>query len=191
MGFNLGILISGRGSNMLNIVNASKLGLIDSKVKVVISNNKNSNGISEAKRKNIKTKVINQKDYKSKKDFETALIHALKGEEVDLVCLAGFMSILSKDFLEQWNKKVINIHPSLLPNFRGKNAVKQALEKKVKTSGCSVHFVDEGIDTGEIIGQEKVLVSNNDNEETLGKKILKKEHVLYIKVIKELERKYL
>ena len=101
------------------------------------------------------------------------------------------MSILSKDFLEQWNKKVINIHPSLLPNFRGKNAVKQALEKKVKTSGCSVHFVDEGIDTGEIIGQEKVLVSNNDNEETLGKKILKKEHVLYIKVIKELERKYL
>ena len=80
MGFNLGILISGRGSNMLNIVNASKLGLIDSKVKVVISNNKNSNGISEAKRKNIKTKVINQKDYKSKKDFETALIHALKNQ---------------------------------------------------------------------------------------------------------------
>ena len=109
------------------------------------------------KRKNIKTKVINQKDYKSKKDFETALIHALKGEEVDLVCLAGFMSILSKDFLEQWNKKVINIHPSLLPNFRGKKCSQTGLRKKVKTSGCSVHFVDEGIDTGEIIGQKRYL----------------------------------
>ena len=88
-------------------------------------------------------------------------------------------------------QKIINIHPSLLPSFRGKNAVKQALENKVKTAGCSVHFVDEGIDTGEIISQEKVPVSSNDNEETLGKKILKKEHVLYIKVIKELERNVL
>ena len=84
---------------------------------------------------------------------------------------------------------MINIHPSLLPSFRGKNAVKQALEKRVKTAGCSVHYVDEGIDTGEIISQEKVPVSSNDDEETLGKKILKKEHVLYIKVIKELESK--
>ena len=100
------------------------------------------------------------------------------------------MSILSKNFLKDWNRKVINIHPSLLPSFRGKNAVKQALEQRVKTAGCSVHFVDEGIDTGEIISQEEVPVSSNDDEETLGKKILKKEHVLYIKVIKELERNF-
>ena len=188
MGLNLGILISGRGSNMLNIVNASQRGLINSKVKIVISNNKNSIGIDKAKRKNIKTKIINQKDYESKKDFENALTNTLKNQNVDLVCLAGFMSILSKNFLKDWNRKVINIHPSLLPSFRGKNAVKQALEQRVKTAGCSVHFVDEGIDTGEIISQEKVPVSSNDDEETLGKKILKKEHVLYIKVIKELER---
>ena len=188
MGFNLGILISGRGSNMLNLVNASQRGLINSKVKIVISNNKNSSGIDKAKRKNIKTKIINQKDYGSKKDFENALTNTLKNQNVDLVCLAGFMSILSKNFLKDWNRKVINIHPSLLPSFRGKNAVKQALEQRVKTAGCSVHFVDEGIDTGEIISQEKVPVSSNDDEETLGKKILKKEHVLYIKVIKELER---
>ena len=188
MGLNLGILISGRGSNMLNLVNASQRGLINSKVKIVISNNKNSNGIDKAKRKNIKTKIINQKDYGSKKDFENALTNTLKNQNVDLVCLAGFMSILSKNFLKDWNRKVINIHPSLLPSFRGKNAVKQALEQRVKTAGCSVHFVDEGIDTGEIISQEKVPVSSNDDEETLGKKILKKEHVLYIKVIKELER---
>ena len=188
MGLNLGILISGRGSNMLNLVNASQRGLINSKVKIVISNNKNSSGIDKAKRKNIKTKIINQKDYESKKDFENALTNTLKNQNVDLVCLAGFMSILSKNFLKDWNRKVINIHPSLLPSFRGKNAVKQALEQRVKTAGCSVHFVDEGIDTGEIISQEKVPVSSNDDEETLGKKILKKEHVLYIKVIKELER---
>ncbi len=188
MGLNLGILISGRGSNMLNLVNASQRGLINSKVKIVISNNKNSIGIDKAKRKNIKTKIINQKDYESKKDFENALTNTLKNKNVDLVCLAGFMSILSKNFLKDWNRKVINIHPSLLPSFRGKNAVKQALEQRVKTAGCSVHFVDEGIDTGEIISQEKVPVSSNDDEETLGKKILKKEHVLYIKVIKELER---
>ena len=188
MGLNLGILISGRGSNMLNLVNASQRGLINSKIKIVISNNKNSSGIDKAKRKNIKTKIINQKDYESKKDFENALTNTLKNQNVDLVCLAGFMSILSKHFLKEWNRKVINIHPSLLPSFRGKNAVKQALEQRVKTAGCSVHFVDEGIDTGEIISQEKVPVSSNDDEETLGKKILKKEHVLYIKVIKELER---
>ena len=188
MGLNLGILISGRGSNMLNLVNASQRGLINSKIKIVISNNKNSIGIDKAKRKNIKTKIINQKDYESKKDFENALTNTLKNQNVDLVCLAGFMSILSKNFLKDWNRKVINIHPSLLPSFRGKNAVKQALEQRVKTAGCSVHFVDEGIDTGEIISQEKVPVSSNDDEETLGKKILKKEHVLYIKVIKELER---
>ena len=188
MGLNLGILISGRGSNMLNLVNASQRGLINSKIKIVISNNKNSSGIDKAKRKNIKTKIINQKDYGSKKDFENALTNTLKNQNVDLVCLAGFMCILSKKFLKEWHRKVINIHPSLLPSFRGKNAVKQALEQRVKTAGCSVHFVDEGIDTGEIISQEKVPVSSNDDEETLGKKILKKEHVLYIKVIKELER---
>lgn len=190
MGLNLGILISGRGSNMLNLVNASQRGLINSKIKIVISNNKNSSGIDKAKRKNIKTKIINQKDYESKKDFENALTNTLKNQNVDLVCLAGFMSILSKKFLKEWHRKVINIHPSLLPSFRGKNAVKQALEQRVKTAGCSVHFVDEGIDTGEIISQEKVPVSSNDDEETLGKKILKKEHVLYIKVIKDLERNF-
>ena len=190
MGLNLGILISGRGSNMLNLVNASQRGLINSKIKIVISNNKNSSGIDKAKRKNIKTKIINQNDYESKKDFENALTNTLKNQNVDLVCLAGFMSILSKKFLKEWHRKVINIHPSLLPSFRGKNAVKQALENRVKTAGCSVHFVDEGIDTGEIISQEKVSVSSNDDEETLGKKILKKEHALYIKVIKDLERNF-
>ena len=100
------------------------------------------------------------------------------------------MSLLSENFVNKWNNKIINIHPSLLPAFKGKNAVKQALEKKVKTTGCTVHFVDKGIDTGKIIDQEKVLVSDNDNEETLTKKILKKEHILFIRVLKKLERNF-
>ena len=188
MGFNLGILISGRGSNMLNIVKASQAGIITSKVRIVVSNNKNSMGIKKAKKKNIKTKMINQKEFKSKKDFENKLNDTLISENVNFICLAGFMSILSSNFLNKWKDKVINIHPSLLPNFRGKNAVKQALENKASTTGCTVHFVDDGIDTGKIIDQEKVSVSENDDQETLAKKILKKEHVLYIKVLKELER---
>ena len=113
--------------------------------------------LKRLKKKNIKTKIIIQKDYKSKKDFEKILNNTLKNQNVDLVCLAGFMSILSKNFLKEWNNKIINIHPSLLPSFRGKNAVKQALESKVKTAGCTVHFVDKGIDTGKIIDQEKVV----------------------------------
>ena len=170
MGFNLGILISGRGSNMLNIVNASRKGVISSKVKIIISNNINSIGIKKAKEKNIKTKIINQSLYKSKRDFEKILNNYLTSENVNFICLAGFMSLLSENFVNKWNNKIINIHPSLLPAFKGKNAVKQALEKKVKTTGCTVHFVDKGIDTGKIIDQEKVLVSDNDNEETLTKK---------------------
>ncbi|MBD22457.1 MAG: phosphoribosylglycinamide formyltransferase [Alphaproteobacteria bacterium] len=191
MGFNLGILISGRGSNMLNIVNASQSGIINSKVKIVISNKINSQGIKKAKKKNIKTKIINQSLYKTKTNFEKVLNNSLIDENVNFICLAGFMSILSPYFLNLWSNKIINIHPSLLPDFKGKNAVKQALEKKVKTAGCTVHFVDEGVDTGKIIDQEKVTISNNDDEEMLAKKILKKEHVLYIKVLKELERKLL
>ena len=190
MGFNLGILISGRGSNMLNIVNASRKGVISSKVKIIISNNINSIGIKKAKEKNIKTKIINQSLYKSKRDFEKILNNYLTSENVNFICLAGFMSLLSENFVNKWNNKIINIHPSLLPAFKGKNAVKQALEKKVKTTGCTVHFVDKGIDTGKIIDQEKVLVSDNDNEETLTKKILKKEHILFIRVLKKLERNF-
>ena len=188
MGFNLGIIISGRGSNMLNIVNASQDGRIKSKVKIVISNKKNSEGIERVKKKNIKTMVIDQKLFNSKLEFENTLSRSLLTENVNFVCLAGFMKILSPLFLSKWNNKVINIHPSLLPSFKGKNAVKQALDNKAKTTGCTVHYVDKGVDTGKIIDQEKVLISNSDDEETLTKKILKKEHILYIRVLRKLER---
>ena len=185
MGFNLAILISGRGSNMLNIVDACNNKNLSSKVKIIITNNKNSTGLAKVKKKGIKTKIINENQMKK---FEKKLSQILLEEKINLICLAGFMRILSEEFLSNWKKKIINIHPSILPAFRGLNAVKQAIEKKVKYSGCTVHYVDKGIDTGEIIGQRIVKVLKTDNEKKLAKKILKEEHILYIKVIKTLEK---
>ena len=187
MGFNLAILISGRGSNMLNIVNACDNKTLSSKVKIIISNNKNSSGLSKVKKKGIKTKIIDENKINK---FEKKLSEILIKEKVDFICLAGFMRILSKDFLHNWKRKVINIHPSILPSFRGLNAVKKAIEKKVKYTGCTIHYVDKGVDTGEIIDQRIVRVSKTDNENKLAKKILKEEHILYIKVIETLEKEY-
>ena len=185
MGFNLAILISGKGSNMLNIVDACNNKTLSSKVKIIISNNKNSTGLAKVKKKGIKTKIIHENQIKK---FEKKLSQILFEEKINLICLAGFMRILSEEFLCNWKKKVINIHPSILPAFRGLNAVKQAIEKKVKYSGCTIHYVDKGIDTGEIIDQRIVKVLKTDNEKKLAKKILKEEHILYIKVIETLEK---
>ena len=185
MGFNLAILISGRGSNMLNIVDACNNKTLSSKVKIIISNNKNSTGLTKVKKKGIKTKIIHENQIKK---FEKKLSQILLEEKINLICLAGFMRILSEEFLCNWEKKIINIHPSILPAFRGLNAVKQAIEKKVKYTGCTIHYVDKGIDTGEIIDQRIVKVLKTDNEKKLAKKILKEEHILYIKVIKTLEK---
>ena len=185
MGFNLAILISGKGSNMLNIVDACNNKTLSSKVKIIISNNKKSSGLAKVKKKGIKTKIIHENQIKK---FEKKLSQILLEEKINLICLAGFMRILSEDFLCSWKKKVINIHPSILPAFSGLDAVKQAIEKKVKYTGCTIHYVDKGIDTGEIIDQRIVRVLNTDNEKKLAKKILKEEHILYIKVIETLEK---
>ena len=186
MGLNLAILISGRGSNMLNIVDAFQKKIIKSNVKIVISNNKNSLGIKKAIKKKIPTKIINENF--SKLNFEKELSIILEKKKVNLICLAGFMQILSKKFVKEWKNKIINIHPSLLPAFKGINAVEEALSYGVKITGCTIHYVDEGIDTGEIIDQEIVKITKGDTVETLTKKILKEEHFLYIKVLKNLER---
>ena len=185
MGFNLAILISGRGSNMLNIVDACNNKILSSKVKIVVSNNKNSSGLAKVKKKGVKTAIIYENQINK---FEKELSQILLEEKINFICLAGFMRILSKDFLRNWKKKIINIHPSILPAFKGLDAVKRAIEKKVKYTGCTIHYVDKGIDTGEIIDQRIVKVLKTDNEERLAKKILKEEHILYIKVIKTLEK---
>ena len=185
MGFNLAILISGRGSNMLNIVDACNNKILSSKVKIVVSNNKNSSGLAKVKKKGVKTTIIYENQINK---FEKELSQILLEEKINFICLAGFMRILSKDFLRNWEKKIINIHPSILPAFKGLDAVKKAIEKKVKYTGCTIHYVDKGIDTGEIIDQRIVRVLKKDNEEKLAKKILKEEHILYIKVIETLEK---
>ena len=188
MEYKLGILISGNGSNMLNIIEASKKKLIKSKVATVVSNNPLALGIQKASKKGIDVKIINQNKYSNIYDFESSLSKYLLKKRVDLICLAGFMKVLSKDFVKKWKNKIINIHPSLLPAYKGLNTHKRAIREGVKFSGCTVHFVNENIDSGKIIDQEIVRVLKSDNAGSLQKKILMKEHKLYIKVLKYLEK---
>ena len=175
----LGILISGSGTNLQAIIDNCAAGRIDAKIKVVISNKSDAYGLIRAEKAGIETEIHKRKNYGSKKDFEEAIAKALKKRNVDLVCLAGFMRILSPDFLRNFPGKTINIHPALLPSFPGLHAQKQAFDYGVKMSGCTVHFVDEGTDTGPIILQTAVPVKKDDTEETLAKRILIEEHKIY------------
>ena len=188
MGYKLGILISGNGSNMLNIIEASRKKLIKSKVATVVSNNPLALGIHKAEKKGIDVKIINQNKYSHIYDFENSLSKYLVKKRVDLICLAGFMKVLSTDFVKKWNNKIINIHPSLLPAFKGLNTHERAIREGVRFSGCTVHFVNKKVDSGKIIDQEIVKVFKSDNAGSLQKKILMKEHKLYIRVLKYLEK---
>ena len=189
MGYNLGILISGNGSNMLNIIEASKKKRIKSKVVTVVSNNPLAMGIKKASKNGIDVKIINQNADSKTYDFENSLSKHLLKKRVDLICLAGFMKVLSKDFVKEWKNKIINIHPSLLPAFKGLNTHERAIREGVKFSGCTVHFVNKKIDSGKIIDQEIVRVLKSDSAGSLQKKILMKEHKLFIRVLKSLEKK--
>ena len=183
MVLNIGILISQNGSNMLNIVKACHEKKVQANVKIVISNNPDSKGLKKLKNFNTKSKILLLKDFKNKKAYEEKINEVLKKNNVNFICLAGYMKILERDFLEKWNKNVINIHPSLLPSFKGLEPQRQAIEKKVKFSGCTVHYVNDNIDDGEIIDQSIVKIDENETVESLKKKILLEEHKLYINVL--------
>tara|TARA_B100001765_G_scaffold15687_1_gene9182 strand:- start:557 stop:1177 length:621 start_codon:yes stop_codon:yes gene_type:complete len=190
----LGILISGRGSNMESILSAIKKRKIPINPAVVISDKPNAKGLAIAKKLGVKTEIIDSANYKGKRQqYDKEIISILRKYKVTptngLVCLAGFMRIVSPYFIKKYKNKILNIHPAILPAFPGLNAQKQAIEFGVKFSGCTVHFVDEGIDTGPIILQEIVKVSNNDTEKTLSKKILSKEHQIYPKAVELFARK--
>jgi len=180
----IGVLASGRGTNLQSIIDNIEKGELPAEIAIVISNVHGAYALTRAENHNIKTAVIDHKGYKSREEFEKVLIDVLKKEEVELVCLAGFMRLLSPFFLNTFKHRVMNIHPALLPSFPGVHAQKQALDYGVKVSGCTVHFVDEGTDTGPIILQESIKVLDDDSEESLSKKILEKEHILYPKAIK-------
>ena len=179
----IAIFISGRGSNMEAIINASKSNDFPAEISLVLSNKPKALGLETAKLNNIPTAIVNHKDFDNKQDFENSILEILTNYPVDLICLAGFMRILSADFLNNYPDKVINIHPSLLPKFKGLNTHKRAIEAKETESGCTVHYVIAEMDAGPIILQKSVPISKNENEETLQAKILEQEHKAYPEAI--------
>jgi phosphoribosylglycinamide formyltransferase-1 len=179
----LGILISGNGSNLQSIIDHIEKGSLKAIIKIVISNNPDAYGLTRAKKHGIPIVVLKNGDFKNKEDFDLELINILKNNSVDLVILAGFMRIITSAVLNAFPQKIMNIHPALLPSFPGIHGHKQALEYGVKLSGCTVHFVDEGVDTGPIIIQSAVQVFDDDTEETLAARILKEEHRIYPQAI--------
>ena len=175
------IFISGNGSNMKNLIKFSKLRSSPICVDLVLSNNKKANGIRYLKKTKIVSKILNFKNNKN----EEKILKILKKRKIDLICLAGFMKILSKNFIKKFNGNILNIHPSLLPKYKGLNTHERVIMNNEKFSGCTVHLVNSKLDSGKIILQKKVRINKKDSPKTLSKKILKQEHILYPKALKK------
>lgn len=183
MSVRLIVLASGRGSNFEAILNQIKLNKLDAEIVAVFSDKPEAKVLETARANGLVAKAFDAKAYETKVAYEKALVNALKDLEFDLVILAGYMRVLGETFLEEIKTPIMNIHPSLLPSFTGLHAQKQALDYGVKYSGCTVHFVDSGLDTGPIIKQSVVEVLDTDTEQSLSARILEKEHLLYSEVI--------
>ena len=186
---NLAILISGRGSNMENILKSIKKNKIPINPAVVISNKPDAKGLAIAKKLGVKTEVVESNGLKGGNwEYDSKLVTILQKYKVTpqngLICLAGFMRIMSPEFIRHYKGRILNIHPAVLPSFPGLHSQKQALDYGVKYTGCTVHFVDEGVDTGPIILQSIVKIKDDDTEESLSKRILKQEHKIYPKAVK-------
>ena len=177
------VLISGRGTNLRSIFKFSKKKYSRLKIKLVVSDRSTAKGLIFAKKQKINTKIIN---YENKINAEKKIILHLKKNKIDLICLAGFMKILSKNFIKNFKNKIINIHPSLLPKYKGLNTHQRAIESQEKYSGCTVHFVNERLDSGKIILQQKVKVLKSDNPNSLSMRILKVENKLYPRAINKI-----
>ena len=178
----IGILLSGRGSNFEAIARQIDEGKLGAEIAVVVSNVEAAPGLKGARERGLDVFFANSNGL-SREAFDRHVIHVLEEKRVDLVCLAGFMRLLSPSFIQVFRNRILNIHPSLLPAFSGLNAQRQALEYGVKVSGCTVHFVDEGLDSGPIILQAVVPVLDGDTEESLSARILEQEHQIYPKAI--------
>jgi len=180
---NLGILLSGRGSNFEAIADNVASGRLDTNIALVISNRADALGIESARRRGLKAMVIPSRG-KVREEHDREVVEALREHEVDVVCLAGYMRLLSPWFVRQFPNRILNIHPSLLPAFPGLEAQKQAFDYGVKVSGCTVHLVDENLDHGAIIVQKTVPVLPEDDEHTLAARILEQEHIAYAEAIR-------
>ena len=177
------VFISGNGSNLKNLIKFSKTKNSPISIDLVISNNKSAKGLLYAYQKKIENKVIN---FSNQKLSEKKILNILNKKKIKLICLAGFMKILSKKFIQKFDGIILNIHPSLLPKYKGLNTHKRALLNKEKYSGCTVHYVTSKLDSGKKIIQKKVKISKYENEITLKKKILKLEHAIYPEAIKKI-----
>jgi len=180
----IGILVSGRGSNLQAMIDAIEAKKIKAEIAVVISNVPGVMALERAKKHGIKAVVIDSSEHSDKSSYEKQVIKALEDNNAGLVCLAGYMKLLSPELVRHFRGKIMNIHPALLPAFPGLHVQKKALEYGVKYSGCTVHFVDEGCDTGPIIIQAVVPVLDSDTEETLSARILEQEHKIYPEAIR-------
>lgn len=179
----IGVLVSGRGSNLQAIIDAIESGKLWATIAIVISDNKDAYGLVRAQKHGIKTLFLDPKESKTREDYDKKIVEHLQEEGVELVILAGFMRILGPYFINAYKFKIMNIHPALLPSFPGLHGQRQALDYGVKISGATVHFVDEGCDTGPIILQAPVAVEDDDTEETLARRILAQEHQIYPQAI--------
>ncbi len=179
----LAVLASGGGTNLQSIIDQCAQETLDASIELVISNNPGSGALQRAESAGIKTVCINHRTFANRENFDLAVVAALQESGAELIVLAGFMRIITKPFLQAFPQRIINIHPALLPAFPGLHVQQKALDYGAKFSGCTVHFVDGGVDTGPIIAQAVVPIFDNDTEETLSARILKQEHKIYPQVI--------
>jgi phosphoribosylglycinamide formyltransferase 1 len=178
------ILISGRGSNMVSLIEAAASADFPAEIALVLSNRPDAVGLERAREAGIATAVIDHKTHPTRESFEQAMDEALATHDIEFICLAGFMRVLTDGFVERWAGRMINIHPSLLPLFRGVHTHRRALEEGVRVHGCTVHFVVPELDAGPIIAQAAVPVVPGDTEESLAARILVQEHVIYPKALR-------
>lgn len=179
----LAVLASGNGTNLQSLIDQSQQGKLDVEIVLVISNNPDAGALKRASSAGIKNICINHRDFSQREDFDQAVVHTLKNAGAELIALAGFMRIISDVFLAAFPQRIINIHPALLPAFPGLNVQKKALDYGARFSGCTVHLVDGGVDTGPIILQAVVPIHPDDTESTLSARILEQEHKIYPQAI--------
>jgi phosphoribosylglycinamide formyltransferase 1 len=180
----LGVLVSGNGTNLQAILDAIAGGALNAQVRVVLSNKPGAFALERARRAGVPVLTIPHRGYATREEFDAALVRALREAGVDFVVLAGFMRVLTPVFLDAFAGRILNIHPALLPAFPGVNALGQALAYGVKLTGCTVHFVDAGVDTGPIVAQSAIAVRDDDTEESLAERVHREEHALLVEVLR-------
>ena len=180
----IGIFISGRGSNLNSIINACKEEEFPAEIKVVFSNNKNAPGLSFAKENNLEVISLNYHNFKNTEEYEGKIISLLKPYDLELICLAGYMKILSRKLIDHYPNKILNIHPSLLPKYKGLNTHRRVLNNNETKTGCTVHYVNQEMDGGEVILQREIDINAEDNESSIARRVLKEEHIIYPEAIK-------